>query len=231
MITSNFSSETGLYEIKDPCAGDREFIDNYAEMHVRCDMETDGGGWIVIQRRIANGTVNFYRNWEDYENGFGDLDGEFWIGLRNLHELTKQAVELQVSLWNDNNKTTWKYPTFSVDRAENKYRLTISRGTGNGVTDGLVYSNGRYFSTFDRDNDGYKYRNCVSNYQAGWWYYRSRYDGFVGRKYCSDSNLNGRHESSGLSDNSVARIHWATPGNTFTNTEMKIRSRSCGLGD
>ena len=50
------------------------------------------------------------------------------------------------------------------------------------------------------------------------------------RKYCSDFNLNGRHESSGHSDNSVARIHWATSGNTCTNTEMKICYRSCGLG-
>ena len=95
MIASNFSAKTGLYEIKDPCGGNREFIDNYSKMNARCDMETDGGGWIVIQRRITNGTANFYRNWEDYENGFGDLNGEFWIGLRNMHELTtKQEVEL-----------------------------------------------------------------------------------------------------------------------------------------
>ena len=92
MIASNSSAETGLYEIKDLCSGDRAF--NYAKMHVRCDMETDGGGRIVIQRRITNRIVNFYKNWEDYENEFGDLDGEFWIGLGNIHELTKQPSEL-----------------------------------------------------------------------------------------------------------------------------------------
>ena len=89
------SAGTGLYEIRDPSVND-------GTIHVCCDMETDGGGWIVIQRRITNGTVNFYRNWEDYVNGFGDLDGEFWIGLNNIYQLTnQQEVELQVSLWND----------------------------------------------------------------------------------------------------------------------------------
>ena len=227
MIASNSSAETGLYEIKDPCTGDRSF--NYAKIHVRCDMETDGGGWIVIQRRITNGTVNFNRNWEDYVNGFGDLEGEFWIGLENMHELTKQAVELQVTVWNDNKTITWNYTTFRVAGSENNYRLTLRGGTGDGDTDALYYSNGRYFSTFDRDNDGYTFLRCGSSYQAGWWYYGYRY-AFINRKSCSDANLNGRHESSNLPDNNVARIHWATPGNTFTNTEMKIRSTTCGLG-
>ena len=234
MIASNSTSKTGLYEIKDPCAGDREFIDNYAKMHVHCDMETDGGGWIVIQRRNANinGTVNFTRNWEDYENGFGDLDGEFWIGLRNMHELTnKQEVELQVSVWNDDDDLiTWNYPTFSVGDADSYYRLTLRGGTGDGDIDAVYLSNGHYFSTFDRD---YSSRNCAISHKAGWWYYYYRYyyiNGHRYRKYCSIVNLNGLHKSRNLPDNHVARLHWATPGNTFTNTEMKIRRTTCGLG-
>ena len=229
---ANSSAETGLYEIRELCAGKRAF--NYGKIHVRCDMETDGGGWIVIQRRVANGTVNFYRNWEDYVNGFGDLEGEFWIGLGNMHELTNQQdVELQVTVWNNNDDDdmiTWNYPTFRVASAESKYRLTVSGGTGDGDIDALYYNNGRYFSTFDVDNDGYYRYNCASLLQAGWWHYTSIYSNGI-RKYCSDSNLNGRHESSGLSEYHLARIHWATRGNTYTNTEMKIRSRSCGLGD
>ena len=47
-------------------------------------METDGGGWMVIQRRVANGTIKFTRGWEDYVSGFGDVDGEFWYGLDNI---------------------------------------------------------------------------------------------------------------------------------------------------
>ena len=33
----------------------------------------------VIQRRF-NGSISFYRNFSDYEHGFGDLSGEFWMG-------------------------------------------------------------------------------------------------------------------------------------------------------
>ncbi|VDH94788.1 Hypothetical predicted protein [Mytilus galloprovincialis] len=54
---------------------------NHAELgfDVYCDYEIDNGGWTVFQRRI-NGKTDFYRGWEAYENGFGDLEAEFWLG-------------------------------------------------------------------------------------------------------------------------------------------------------
>ncbi|XP_040494040.1 angiopoietin-4 isoform X3 [Ursus maritimus] len=66
---------------------------------VFCDMEANGGGWTLIQRR-ENGTVNFQRNWRDYKQGFGDLAGEHWLGNEVVHQLTSRAayslrVELQ----------------------------------------------------------------------------------------------------------------------------------------
>ena len=184
-------------------------------------METDGGGWIVIQRRIANGTVNFTRNWENYKNGFGDLYSEFWIGLDNIYQLTnQQEVELHISVWNNSETSiTWNYQTFRISDSADNYRLTVGGGTGDGNRDTLAYNNGKYFTTYDRDNNG---NNCGYKDQGGWWYTN-----------CAFANLNGRHESSGLPGTwqSEELLIWNNgSGHTvYTNSVMMIRSKTCGL--
>ncbi|GFR78482.1 angiopoietin-4 [Elysia marginata] len=54
---------------------------------IRCDAQTDGGGWIVIQRR-TNADVDFNKAWNEYRNGFGDLSGNFWLGNDAISKLT-----------------------------------------------------------------------------------------------------------------------------------------------
>lgn len=95
---------------------------------VRCDMQTDGGGWTVFQRR-QNGSVDFFRGWQDYKNGFGDLNGEFWLGLDKIHHLTKAGHSvLRVDLTDfDNTKAYAEYRNFSVAPESESYKLNIGR--------------------------------------------------------------------------------------------------------
>ncbi|XP_070173797.1 angiopoietin-2-like [Littorina saxatilis] len=55
------------------------YPDNSTPLQVYCDQVTDGGGWTVFQRR-QDASVDFYRNWTSYQNFFGDLTGNFWLG-------------------------------------------------------------------------------------------------------------------------------------------------------
>ena len=59
------------------CVYNVELGDGQGTFSVYCDTTTDGGGWMVFQRR-QEGSVDFYRNWTDYQNGFGDLNRN-WI--------------------------------------------------------------------------------------------------------------------------------------------------------
>ncbi|XP_058237081.1 microfibril-associated glycoprotein 4-like isoform X3 [Hemibagrus wyckioides] len=52
-------------------------------VQVYCDMGCLGslpadGNWTVFQRRM-DGSVNFYRPWEHYKEGFGNKNGEYWL--------------------------------------------------------------------------------------------------------------------------------------------------------
>ena len=93
---------------------------------VCCDQTTDGGGWTVFQKRL-DGSVDFYRGWEDYKRGFGNLNGEFWLGLDKIHRLTSSGkYRLRVDLEDWDEKTAYaQYRFFSVGDEKSKYKLSF----------------------------------------------------------------------------------------------------------
>ncbi|XP_028851758.1 angiopoietin-related protein 2b [Denticeps clupeoides] len=148
-------------------------------MQVWCDQRHDPGGWTVIQRRM-DGSVNFFRNWETYKQGFGNIDGEYWLGLENIYWLTSQGnYKLLVTLedWSGR-KVFAEYASFRVDSEAEFYKLRVGRYHGN-AGDSLTWHNGKQFTTLDRDHDVYT-GNCAHYQKGGWWY-----------NACAHSNLNG----------------------------------------
>ena len=216
-----------MYDITDVCS-----IDDDSEtpvqttMQARCDMDTDGGGWIVILRRRKNvfSHVNFTKNWDSYENGFGDLNTEFWLGLRNIHCLTtRDEVDLMIDLRQaDGNGMTWIYHTFKVDGSNEKYQLHIgdAEGPPNG-NDAMAHHDGSLFTTFDKDNDSY-FSNCATALKGGWWFTND----------CYRCLLTGPHSDT---TETYVRIAWhdgssalAYPNyDKYDNVDMKIRPKTC----
>ncbi|KAH8239674.1 hypothetical protein KR032_006686, partial [Drosophila birchii] len=113
-----------------------------------------GSGWTVIQRRL-DGSVDFYRNLSDYRMGFGHLNGEFFIGLDKLHQLTKlQQHELFVRLQFFNGSTQFaRYDNFLVGGEQEHFALlSIGQFSGN-ASNALPWNLNRRFTTLDNDMD------------------------------------------------------------------------------
>ena len=97
---------------------------------VFCDQTAAGGGWTVFQKRL-DGSVDFYRGWVDYKNGFGNLNGEFWLGLDKINRLTKTKNRLRVDLEDTTSKTAYaEYNVFAVTSERTKYKLSLGSYSG-----------------------------------------------------------------------------------------------------
>ena len=116
-------SESGLRQVY-PYPGQR-----HHSVDVYCEQQIDEGGWTVFQRRVnKTNRIDFYRNFTEYQAGFGDLDNEFWMGLQMLHQLTIEEQEMRVDLYDYDGEHRWaKYGTFRVASADTNYTLTIGK--------------------------------------------------------------------------------------------------------
>ncbi|KAK2146178.1 hypothetical protein LSH36_626g01004 [Paralvinella palmiformis] len=157
---------TGVYKAT-VGTNDCEYRDIY------CDMETDGGGWTVLLRRV-DGSENFNRDWQDYKQGFGSLNGEFWAGNELINRLTNdgRGYTLRVDMTSyEGEKRFAKYTRFIIHGEEAKYPLYVD-GYDNRSTlpNSLWTHRACKFSTGNADNDGSSSRNLATEFQSGWWY-------------------------------------------------------------
>lgn len=157
---------------------------NSEPFKVFCEMTT-GGGWTVIQRR-QDGSVEFNQPWEAYEQGFGNLNGEFWLGLEKMHSIAKDGgyiLNIDMADWNGDSATV-RLP-IRLGGSDTKYSLYVKEDSAFGPLEsslGTDAKTGLPFSTHDQDNDRKSDTNCAKHLSGGWWFCS-----------CGHSNLNGRY--------------------------------------
>ncbi|XP_046691582.1 angiopoietin-related protein 7 isoform X2 [Silurus meridionalis] len=189
-------------------------------VEVYCDMDTDGGGWTVIQRR-QDGSVKFDRGWKEYKDGFGDLRTEYWLGNRHIHDLSTQGdyvLRVDMEDWSGKRKHAL-YQNFRIEDEAAQYRLHISGFSGTVEDSFSWYHDKQDFSTPDTGNI------CAEISHAGWWY-----------NQCFYANLNGVYHKGGryapkgkntLGPNGIVWFTWKdTDYYSLRKVAMMIRPRT-----
>ena len=185
--------------------------DGKGAFQVYCDMITDGGGWTVFQRR-RDGSQDFYLGWSEYKAGFGQLTGEFWLGLDKIHRLAASRpsqLRVEIEDWRGG-RAYAKYGSFGVGEEQSQYKLSVGSYSGT-AGDSLTYHNNMKFSTKDRGNDRWS-NKCAAQNTGAWWY-----------DSCHYSNLNGRYIGNTMSVTGVSWYRYKNNHISMKFTEMKLR--------
>ncbi|XP_075034942.1 microfibril-associated glycoprotein 4-like [Mixophyes fleayi] len=188
---------------------------------VYCDMTANGMVWTVFQKRL-DGLVDFQKSWQDYVNGFGNADGEYWLGLQNIYRLTMHsAYELMVELEDfDGHRVSARYMNFSLSShalnpESDGYKLYVGACTDEGAGDALGSHAGHKFSTFDKDQDE-DFQHCAEYWGGGFWYHSEG---------CAEAGLNARYTPTKPLQHAFSWTTWVDLDlpKTLRASQMKMR--------
>ncbi|XP_055949972.1 techylectin-like protein isoform X1 [Argiope bruennichi] len=215
-VLINGRNESGVYTI-----WPRGRIADDKPMEVYCDMDTDGGGWTVIQRRGNYGRPSdyFYKDWMNYKKGFGSLEKDFWLGNDNIFTLTNQRLySIRFDLKAvDGERRHALYDKFWIDDEDHKYTLHIKDYSGDAGDSMTPNHDNQKFSTKDQNNGNNKGGNCAESHKGAWWY-----------NACHTANLNGLYLR-GKHNSYADGVNWYTFRNyheSLEDVEMKIRAKN-----
>ncbi|CAL4109099.1 unnamed protein product [Meganyctiphanes norvegica] len=186
---------------------------------VLCDQTTQGGGWTVITRRDDTyyDRNNFARTFEEYADGFGELDYDFYIGNEVIHALTglQGHNELWVTIEDTHGETGYAhYGYFHVGARLAillpPYMMGIGLYEGT-IGDGMEYHNGMGFSTMDQDHDIDNDLHCSAVSGGGGWWSRDCYRVLLTGPY------------------GTGYFHWSSINSYYTlsKAQMMVRPSTC----
>ncbi|XP_067092246.1 angiopoietin-2a [Osmerus mordax] len=206
-IYKSGNTESGVYSLTLP--------NTTQEIKAFCDMETEGGGWTVLQRRF-DGRVDFHRTWKEYKMGFGESSEEYWLGNEFVSKLTNHqqyTLRIQLKDWEENSAFS-QYDQFSLGSEAQNYRIHLKGYEGTAGKVSSLGQPGSDFSTKDADNDKCVCK-CSQLTTGGWWF-----------DACGPSNLNGIYFQQGQNSNRFNGIkwyYWKGSGYSLKSTTMMIR--------
>ncbi|XP_028843896.1 angiopoietin-2a isoform X1 [Denticeps clupeoides] len=206
-VLKSGSTNSGAYSLNPPASTQ--------QIKAYCDMETEGGGWTVFQRRF-DGHVDFHRTWKEYKAGFGDVSGEHWLGNEFIAQLTKDkpyVLRVELKDWEGNSAYS-QYDEFSISDEAKNYRIHLKGYSGTAGKISSLGQPGSDFSTKDADNDKCVCK-CSQLTTGGWWF-----------DACGPSNLNGIYYQLGQNTNRFNGIkwyYWKGSGYSLKATTLMIR--------
>lgn len=180
------------YEIHSDMIGQRDAVyhiypdpDSEAGVKVYCEMNR--GGWTRIFNRInkspvafdrqaiwVRSTLNSFQNdfilrtWNEYKTGFGDINGNYWIGLNEMQKMTfRNKMVLRIELWNTKTDHQFiEYDSFLVYSEENDFKVEVGKSDRATLVDWFAHHSGNIFGTKDRGN----FNKTCSMYKGAWWF-------------------------------------------------------------
>ncbi|XP_070181194.1 angiopoietin-related protein 1-like [Littorina saxatilis] len=135
------------------------------------------GGRMFIAIRLEPDLL-FNRTWEEYRNGFGNVAGDYWLGLQNIYLLTNSGLNYKLYVQMKDKADFFRqqiYFSFKISDETSSYRLYFNSTEPNAgpqrvLGDSLSPALGSRFSTYDADHDGDVTENCALRHQSGWWF-------------------------------------------------------------
>ncbi|KAK6187411.1 hypothetical protein SNE40_005448 [Patella caerulea] len=189
-----------------PLKGILSFIQpkvNGAVLEVVCTFKKTGGVTDISRRDVRCKEIDFNKTWNEYSTGFGNANGNYWLGLENIFNILQNHNRFKLTvglMFNGFDKQLWcYYDDFNISSADYNYAISLGKlpacGSGNSLTKVNFSINDRPFSTYDRD---FSNNDCPVRFNSGWWY--------LDDPVCSRANVNGRRPEVGVPFE--ATWHW-----------------------